>query len=563
MEDLIPNYLRNSSEYYVLVVDLEANYQYINDKFSRRYNLLLSDVICKPFSNSVHPEDVDICKQVSYQCILHPGQSFPVKIRKPSAEPNAYHWTSWEFSLITDPSSDRKGILCIGHDITEFTQLKKDSVLYSAKIDRLIEEISDGVIWLGTDSCFLKINSSAERILNIKFGEVNGENFNEFFKTRDKLALVKHVSQSIKEKRSIQFAEYWDCTQSWYSITTYPSKEGVTIFFRDITKEKKQANQLSETNNILSAVLDSMNNINILIDKDYKIISANRWAIETTLANFGKLIKTNTSLLDYMLEEHKVDFKNNVEKALKGQVIKFEKQFFYNDRQTWAKIAYYPTYDPDKNIIGVTLTNVDITERKLAEEALYRSETILRSLYDSTSDGCTFIDKDLRVLYKNNLANHLGKSIFGFEAEIGTKVLNYMTSESQSEFLAYYSRTLNGEQISLEKFHDEKWWLFTFFPVYNNDSEIVGIAENVKDVTQQRKYIDEILEKNRVLNQIAWEQSHLVRKPVANIKSLLSLIESEDLPEEKTMLFDLLKKSVNELDDVVCDIIHKSVKFNN
>ncbi|MDO8812981.1 MAG: MASE3 domain-containing protein [Gallionella sp.] len=53
-----------------------------------------------------------------------------------------------------------------------------------------------------------------------------------------------------------------------------------------------------------------------------------------------------------------------------------------------------PMYGKTGNLIGVLGIARDITKREQAEEALHRSETRLRTLYDSTSDAVMLLDKN-------------------------------------------------------------------------------------------------------------------------------------------------------------------------
>jgi PAS domain S-box-containing protein len=61
------------------------------------------------------------------------------------------------------------------------------------------------------------------------------------------------------------------------------------------------------------------------------------------------------------------------------------------------------------------------------------------------------------------------------------------------------------------------------------------------------------------LREIAWIQSHELRRPLANIMGLVSLLEMDvHKPEELTENLRLLEQSCNELDDIIKDIVAKS-----
>ncbi|WP_157454082.1 type IV pili methyl-accepting chemotaxis transducer N-terminal domain-containing protein [Crocinitomix catalasitica] len=70
-----------------------------------------------------------------------------------------------------------------------------------------------------------------------------------------------------------------------------------------------------------------------------------------------------------------------------------------------------------------------------------------------------------------------------------------------------------------------------------------------------------ILKQNEAMQKIAWQQSHEVRRPLANILGLVDVLERNKFKteQEKKMTLKYLKQSSNELDE----IIHEIVKNTN
>lgn len=114
----LPEFLRNSSTYSLVITDLEGKYIYVNELFEKRFSFLCAHFVGEHISLAIHPEDLAKCGAVVEQCFLHPDKAFPIEIRKPSNVENEYHWTHWDFSLFKDSHGAPVGILCLGHDIT-------------------------------------------------------------------------------------------------------------------------------------------------------------------------------------------------------------------------------------------------------------------------------------------------------------------------------------------------------------------------------------------------------------------------------------------------------------
>lgn len=63
--------------------------------------------------------------------------------------------------------------------------------------------------------------------------------------------------------------------------------------------------------------------------------------------------------------------------------------------------------------------------------------------------------------------------------------------------------------------------------------------------------ITTLVQKTNALEQIEHIQSHVIRKPIANLQGLVKLFEERGLGPEQQQLLSLIRSSVNELDMVV------------
>ena len=63
--------------------------------------------------------------------------------------------------------------------------------------------------------------------------------------------------------------------------------------------------------------------------------------------------------------------------------------------------------------------------------------------------------------------------------------------------------------------------------------------------------------KNELLEEIAFEQSHIVRAPVANIVGLVSILKNMEMGPNVSGIVNMLEESINRLDDVIKNIVYK------
>lgn len=87
---------------------------------------------------------------------------------------------------------------------------------------------------------------------------------------------------------------------------------------------------------------------------------------------------------------------------------------------------------------------------------------------------------------------------------------------------------------------------------YNGNRALIIIAN---DITQQLQYIDAIEIQNKKLNDIAWQQSHVVRAPLASMMGLLHLLkEADNTKEIDREIVEKILQSAEEVDKVIKDI---------
>ncbi|MDT3404570.1 PAS domain S-box protein [Mucilaginibacter terrae] len=101
----------------------------------------------------------------------------------------------------------------------------------------------------------------------------------------------------------------------------------------------------------------------------------------------------------------------------------------------------------------------------------------------------------------------------------------------------------------------------------NEDGELL-FAATVYQVSHRKMYEEELLRKKAeadaekaakaaALQEVAFDQSHLVRAPLANILGLTALLEEMDISDDIKSMVTMLRASANKLDSEVIKISNK------
>ncbi|MET4080717.1 PAS domain S-box-containing protein [Pedobacter sp. UYP30] len=87
----------------------------------------------------------------------------------------------------------------------------------------------------------------------------------------------------------------------------------------------------------------------------------------------------------------------------------------------------------------------------------------------------------------------------------------------------------------------------------------------VNDITERQKYLSALKKQNKVLGEISWVQSHMVRAPLAKLMGLVALLGKRSMRdlEKQKILTENIEHCTAELDHIIREITKKSEQQEN
>jgi PAS domain S-box-containing protein len=129
-------------------------------------------------------------------------------------------------------------------DITERWEASRREEAVRANLENVLERVSDGVVALNAQWRYTYVNGSGGRLLGREASSLVGKHiWTEFPEGRgQKFALA--YEKAMSEQRPIKLREHYPPWDRWFENRIYPSPDGLSIFFTDVTEQQKAQDAL-------------------------------------------------------------------------------------------------------------------------------------------------------------------------------------------------------------------------------------------------------------------------------------------------------------------------------
>jgi len=356
---------------------------------------------------------------------------------------------------------------------------------------------------------------------------------------------------------------------------------GVLGMTQDITKRKELEKALLYQRLLLRDLLDNIPDHIYFKDKKSRFIQASKSvAKEFGVKSVDKLIgKTD---YDYFTKEHAESAYRDEQEIIKtGKTVlnKIEKETHPDGRITWVSTTKIPRYDEEGNIIGILGISRDVTKRKeleeklkerleeLGKEVVFKSQLLI-SLLDNIPDNIYFKDKESRfVAVSKAMSEWIGAA--NTEELIGKTDFDYFTEEHakpayrDEREIMRTGKPIEGK-VEKETHPDGRitWVSTTKIPWYDKEENIIGTLGISRDVTENKKKEEELIEARKVAQKASYAKttflaimSHEIRTPLNAIIGMCEILEETILSKEQHDYLKVLREAGETLLAVINDVL--------
>lgn len=448
---------------------------------------------------------------------------------------------------------------------------------------RLLINHIPGVIYRCAGDEFFSLQFFSDQIMSLTgyplsyFEENRSDGYLKLVHPEDRERLKKRMRHAIDAKEKFEF-EYriirkngtvcWvlERGQGIYEEANQVSYVDGCIFDISHRKATEEALEKSEDEvKRLALVAHNTTNSVLITDADENITWVNEGFTRITGYTLDEI---RGKKLGYSLEGPGIDKENHsrIREALDSR-LPFNEEFISYKKTgepIWLRADCQPLFDEEGNHMGFMAIENDITKSKLAQKQQEELVTRLTLATDSAAIGIWEIDLETNKViwdermfalygYPNGTSTSLYKifnsSVHPEDAEMMANIIGELLSNKKEINGAIYRIILPDGQIR----HIESHAIIK----KSESGRLTSLIGTNRDVTETAQVQEKIKAQNKMLRDIAFIQSHEVRRPLANILGMIDILKNSGAVSELE-IFQHLEESAHELDHEIRNIVNKT-----
>lgn len=433
-------------------------------------------------------------------------------------------------------------------DISEKRQL-------ADQLATTLESITDAFYALDSEWRFTYLNHHAERWLKRNRSELLGKVIWDEFPDTMVTTVQAELQKAMREQVPGEFEHYSSGLEIWIHSHLYPSPQGLAVYFRDVTVERKvqaETRLMDERFRALArATSDAIWDVNL--------VTGDVWWSDGFHHLLGSTdAPSRTTWMERIHPDDVARVEESIKEMLQGRSDAFRRE--YRVRRADGSDVYVldRSYvirgeggEAQRLIGGVS----DITEQHKAQEKLAQQASLL----DEAQDAITVSDLGHLITYWNRSAERL----YGYTAAeaIGRRAPKLLDFESElfDEACAKLLRTGHwvGEMLKISKDAGElcvesRWTL-----VRDDKGQPKSILVIDTDVSERRKLEQQFLRAQRLesIGTLAGGIAHDLNNVLAPIMLATELLKMEEKDPENLEVLTTISDSAQRGADMVSQVL--------
>lgn len=244
------------------------------------------------------------------------------------------------------------------------------TALFPPALPALIDSLPAAIILLDSQWRITYANQMARRISRISESDLNSRTLSQIYPDivgTDLERLYREAVQTNEPRRAPAF--FYEPFKTWFDLHLLPTRDGVAVFYTDVTSLHDAEAARVRSNEHLTQVLEAITDAVVVLDRNWTITYLNERA-RKIVAPSGEVLGTNHwQSFPSSIYEGSPFVANYYPAMERGIPAEFE-TFYGEPLNIWVQCIVHP------DTAGIIVFFRDITARKRADAALIQSEKL-------------------------------------------------------------------------------------------------------------------------------------------------------------------------------------------
>ncbi|HTH56929.1 MAG TPA: PAS domain S-box protein [Cyclobacteriaceae bacterium] len=357
------------------------------------------------------------------------------------------------------PIKDETGkviqILGISHDITDLRRQENELKQYRQDLEIVFTNSADNFVVIDREGRIVLLNEGFKRFSEEMRGvapEVGAIIFDVL--PPDRVEPSREVFRRVLQGEKVDLVAKTILNEvpRYFSVRYSPViHEGevkfISISAFDVTEKKNQEIKLAESQAELEIIFKNSSDYFQLMDTSARLILFNQNFAKLIEEFYGKVPKVGAVLWDLMSPERVEVHKKLFDRAKQGESFYFESRVQTPNGERHFEVRYGAVKSNDQ-VTHVSISSMDITERKNHEIKLAEYRQELEMIFNNSSDIFFLVDKKEKLTLFNKRFSDYCNLIMGVTPKPGLAWHATVSPEHIQKYQEYADRAFRGESFT-------------------------------------------------------------------------------------------------------------------